>query len=39
MRSADLTGVGDHLISFESDAKGDYLFKLELLPTRLQQQQ
>jgi hypothetical protein len=35
-READLSGIGDHLISFESDAKASYLFKVDVVPTRLQ---
>lgn len=34
-RSAELTGVGDHLIEFESDARAQYLFKIDVVPTRL----
>ena len=38
VRSADLTGVGDHLINFESDAQAEYLFTIEVVPDRLQAQ-
>ena len=34
-RSADLSGVGDHLISWESDARGTYIAKIDVLPLRL----
>ncbi len=33
-RSADLVGVGDHLIEFESDAQARYLIKVEVVPKR-----
>lgn len=35
-READLSGVGDHLIELQSDARVSYLAKLEVLPKRLQ---
>jgi hypothetical protein len=38
-RSADLSGIGDHLIEFESDAKLSYLFKVDVLPKRLEETQ
>ena len=34
-RSADLSGVGDHLIEFQSDARLDFLLKIDVLPVRL----
>jgi hypothetical protein len=34
-RKADLTGTGDHLISWESDSRSDYLLKIDILPLRL----
>ncbi|MBL9037515.1 MAG: hypothetical protein JNG84_03265 [Archangium sp.] len=34
-RSADLSGVGDHLIEWESDARANYLAKVDVLPLRL----
>lgn len=34
-READLTGVGDHLIEFQSDAQADYALKVDVLPKRL----
>jgi hypothetical protein len=34
-RSADLSGLGDHLIEVESDARSLYLLKLDVLPLRL----
>ncbi len=37
-REAALSGVGDHLIEFESDARTGYLAKVEVAPTRLEQQ-
>ncbi len=36
-RQADLSGVGDHLIEIESDAKLSYLLKVDVLPKRLQE--
>ena len=39
MREADLSGVGDHLIEYESDARCTYLAKVEVLPTRLKDEQ
>lgn len=34
-RSADLSGIGDHLIDVESDARTKYLMKIDVLPLRL----
>ncbi|MEW5740890.1 MAG: hypothetical protein AB1938_18365 [Myxococcota bacterium] len=34
-RKADLSGIGDHLIDVESDARTKYLLKLDVLPLRL----
>ncbi len=34
-RNADLSGVGDHLISWTSDARANYLAKIDVLPLRL----
>ncbi len=34
-RSAELTGEGDHLLEFESDAKTRYLVKVDVTPLRL----
>jgi hypothetical protein len=34
-RTAQLSGVGDHLIDFTSDARATYLFKVDVIPTRL----
>jgi hypothetical protein len=34
-RSADLSGVGDHLIEYQSDARLDFLMKIDVLPLRL----
>ena len=33
-READLTGVGDHLVEFESDMQARYVLKVEVLPLR-----
>ena len=33
-READLTGVGDHLVEFESDMQARYLLKVEVEPLR-----
>ncbi|MBX5483326.1 MAG: hypothetical protein IRZ16_16010 [Myxococcaceae bacterium] len=33
-RSARLTGVGDHLIEYASDAQADYLVKVDVVPVR-----
>jgi len=33
-REANLTGVGDHLIEFESDMQARYLVKVDVLPLR-----
>jgi len=35
VRSADLSGVGDHLIDFNSDSRTTYLFKVDVVPLRL----
>ena len=37
-RSADLSGIGDHLIEYESDARAAYLVKVDVVPTRLKEQ-
>lgn len=37
-RSADLSGTGDHLIEYESDARAAYMVKVDVLPTRLKEQ-
>lgn len=34
-RSADLSGIGDHLIEMESDARTKYLAKIDVVPLRL----
>ncbi len=34
-KSAQLTGVGDHLIEFESDARAKYTVKVDVRPIRL----
>jgi hypothetical protein len=34
-RKAELSGVGDHLIEVESDARTKYLMKIDVLPLRL----
>jgi len=34
-RTAELSGVGDHLIDIESDARATYLMKIDVLPLRL----
>ncbi len=34
-RAAELSGVGDHLISWESDARASYVAKIDVLPLRL----
>ncbi len=34
IREADLTGVGDHLIEFESDMQARYVVKVEVTPLR-----
>lgn len=34
-RSAELSGIGDHLIDVESDARTKYLMKIDVLPLRL----
>jgi len=38
IRDADLSGVGDHLVEFQSDAQADYVVKVEIIPKRLQSQ-
>jgi len=38
IREADLTGIGDHLIEFQSDSQADYVVKVEVIPKRLQTQ-
>lgn len=35
-RTAMLSGTGDHLIDFTSDARVTYLFKVDVVPVRLQ---
>jgi hypothetical protein len=35
LREAELSGIGDHLLTFQSDSKTSYLFKVEVIPTRL----
>jgi hypothetical protein len=35
-READLSGLGDHLIEFQSDSKADFLLRVEIVPKRLQ---
>lgn len=35
-RTADLSGTGDHLITFESDVSADYLAKVDVVPKRVQ---
>jgi len=37
-RSADLSGVGDHLIEYTSDARLQFLMKVEVLPLRLREE-
>ncbi|GMU62281.1 MAG: hypothetical protein AMXMBFR34_40440 [Myxococcaceae bacterium] len=34
-RKAELSGIGDHLIDVESDARTKYLLKIDVLPLRL----
>ncbi len=34
-RTAQLSGTGDHLIDFTSDARATYLFKVDVVPVRL----
>lgn len=36
-RKADLSGIGDHLIDVESDARTKYLMKIDVLPLRLRE--
>jgi hypothetical protein len=38
VRKAELSGEGDHLIEFTSDAVARYYFKLDVLPLRLRDQ-
>ena len=38
-RRADLTGTGDHLIEFTSDARAKYTAKVDVLPLRLKEQE
>jgi hypothetical protein len=38
-RSADLSGVGDHLISWTSDARTTYIAKIDVVPLRLKSTQ
>lgn len=33
-KSADLAGIGDHLIEFNSDAQADFLLKVETIPKK-----
>jgi hypothetical protein len=35
-RQANVTGVGDHLVEFDSDMQGRYVMKVEVTPLRLQ---
>lgn len=37
-RSADLSGVGDHLLEVESDSRANYLLKVDITPLRLKSQ-
>lgn len=37
-RSVDLSGVGDHLIEFTSDARLQFLMKVDVLPLRLKEE-
>lgn len=37
-RSVDLSGTGDHLIEYESDARLQFLLKVDVLPLRLKDQ-
>ena len=34
-RTEELSGTGDHLIDFNSDARATYLFKVDVVPVRL----
>jgi hypothetical protein len=36
-RSVDLSGTGDHLIEYESDARLSFLLKVDVLPLRLKE--
>lgn len=38
IRDADLLGLGDHLVEFQSDAEADYTLKVDVIPKRLQPQ-
>lgn len=38
-RSAELSGIGDHLIEVTSDARTRYLFKIDVLPLRIRDAQ
>ncbi len=35
VRSAGLSGIGDHLISWQSDARSTYIAKIDVVPLRL----
>ena len=37
-RSVDLSGIGDHLIEYTSDARLQFLLKVEVLPIRLKEE-
>lgn len=34
-RTVDLTGIGDHLVQFSSDAQAKYVLKVDVAPLRL----
>lgn len=38
-RRADLTGIGDHLIEYTSDARTKYIAKVDVTPLRIRDQQ
>lgn len=38
-RSAELSGIGDHLLEVESDARTRYLLKIDVMPLRLRESQ
>jgi hypothetical protein len=38
-RSADLSGIGDHLIEYTADARLQFLMKVDVLPLRLKDEQ
>lgn len=38
-RKAELTGIGDHLLDVDSDARTRYLMKVDVLPLRLREAQ